>query len=127
MNICVLGALLSHQKIAYDKAMSGSQALESVSFRTEMNLEKGIPMYKLILLDYSLGDGLDGPDVARQIIRITEQAGLSQPVICCCSAYTEDSFIKKALEAGMQSYITKPVNLQSLLNLLNSIDFSVSR
>lgn len=47
-------------------------------------------MYRLILLDYSLGDNFDGPDVAMCIREIIRLAGnVDQPKICCCSAYTD--------------------------------------
>ena len=45
-------------------------------------------MYKLIILDYSLGGDMNGPDVSRQIRRmIGEVKGLRHPYICCCTAY----------------------------------------
>ena len=80
-------------------------------------------MYKLILLDYSLGGNFDGPDVAKSIRHVIKQAGLSQPFICCCSAYTEDSFKQKALQAGMNDYLTKPVTQERLASIVNKIEF----
>ena len=46
-----------------------------------------IPMYRLILLDYSLGNGFDGPDVASAMRVLIQDAGVQQPYICCCTAY----------------------------------------
>ena len=71
-------------------------------------------MYKLILLDYSLGDGFDGPEVAREIRKTVSSAALSQPYICCCTAYTEDSYMQEAFEAGMNDFLNKPILLSHL-------------
>ena len=49
-------------------------------------------MYKLILLDYSLGDGFDGPDISKSIRKHVDAAQMTQPYICGCSAYDEPAF-----------------------------------
>ena len=56
---------------------------------------------------------LDGPQVAirvREIICENKHFGEADvPYICCCTAYAEASFKKKAKEAGMDHFITKPI------------------
>ena len=66
------------------------------------------------MLDYSLGVGLDGPEVAVLVRKMIGEANLEQPYICCCTAYTEESFKNKAFEAGMDDFLTKPVKHSNL-------------
>lgn len=82
-------------------------------------------MYKLILLDFSMPD-IDGPEVARQARVIFEEQGksdadISNPVICCCTAYTEATFMREAFLAGMNKFITKPVSYKDLSECLQMI------
>lgn len=48
---------------------------------------------------------MDGPAVSRKIYEIyseSEHVTIEQrPHICCCTAYTDDEFRKKALASGM--------------------------
>ena len=74
-------------------------------------------MFKLILLDFSMPD-LNGPEVAKLIRQIVNEAGMEQPYICCCTAYTDPSYGKIAIEAGMDSVMTKPITSNELKQLL---------
>ena len=75
-------------------------------------------MFQLILLDFSMPD-LNGPEVAILIRKIVNEAGmLQQPYICCCTAYTDPSYGKRAIEAGMDSVMTKPIKSNELRQLL---------
>lgn len=67
-------------------------------------------MFKLILLDYSMY-GMDGPQTAKEIRRVISEHGLAQPHICCCSAYTEQSFVDTAVSSGMDDFMSKPVQV----------------
>jgi CheY-like chemotaxis protein len=60
MNIEVIKAMLDEQGIAADVALSGSIALSLLEQRCEEVYMGGAPMYKLVLLDYSMPD-MDGP------------------------------------------------------------------
>lgn len=74
-------------------------------------------MYKLILLDYCMPE-MDGPETAREITRLFNTSLLlserDRPYIVCCSAYGEASFVKSALEAGMNQFVNKPLTFKSL-------------
>ena len=67
-------------------------------------------MYKLFLLDYSMPE-MDGPQVAIEIRKILQEQDISQPMICCCTAYDDISYQKKAYEAGMNNFVIKPVSM----------------
>ncbi len=81
-------------------------------------VELGKCMYRLILMDYSMPI-CDGPTATREIrgFMSTNQPN-HQPFICCLSAYTEQSFIDRAKEAGSDDYATKPVNMNTLKQIL---------
>ena len=77
-------------------------------------------MYKVILLDYSMPD-LDGPSVAKGIAELLEEnPTLKKPLICCCTAYSEASFKRTALDSGMDQFLTKPVTFMELRSVLSS-------
>ena len=83
-------------------------------------------MYKLILLDFSMPD-IDGPEVARQARAIIQEhttsvTDLLSPIICCCTAYTEATFIRQAFLAGMNKFVTKPVSYKDLTECLQMVD-----
>ena len=99
--------------------MSGKQAIEMIQNRIKLSKNSAdVSMYKLILLDYSLGDGLDGPDISKYIRWHVDQAKMSQPYICGCSAYDEPTYSMKALEAGMNEFISKPIKAETLQRLV---------
>ena len=81
-------------------------------------------MYQLIMLDYSMPD-LDGPQVAiriRELILENEHLGETKvPYICCCTAYAEASFKKKAKAAGMDQFLTKPIQIEELRDLATNL------
>ncbi len=51
-------------------------------------------IYKVILMDFSM-PVMDGPTTAMELRKVIAANDIEQqPYICCCSAYTEDSFIE---------------------------------
>ena len=91
LNLFVMNELLKEQNIDCDQAQSGQKAVELVQRRCELVVVEAANMYKIIFLDYSM-DGMDGPDVAIKIRRLVQEANLCQPIICCCTAYSEVTF-----------------------------------
>ena len=63
MNIEVLTAMLIEKNVKCDYALKGSQALDMVKHRLELFYLKNVPMYRIILLDYSMPE-MNGPEVA---------------------------------------------------------------
>lgn len=118
MNLFAMSSMIRELNFSVDRADSGQKAADLAASRVEKCKDYGKPMYKVILLDYSLGDGFDGPDVAVAIRALIDEAGLPQPYICCCSAYTSESYKRKALEAGMDNFVTKPLDNATVLAIV---------
>jgi CheY-like chemotaxis protein len=60
MNIEVIKAMLDSLNVISDTALSGNAALSLIELRLEAVYRGEAPMYKLILLDYSMPE-MDGP------------------------------------------------------------------
>ena len=115
MNREVLNAMLV--ELGYtnnDQAFSGNGALQQIYERFELVRVGQARMYQVILLDYSMPD-LDGPQVAQRIRQFYYDNPLltedQVPYICCCTAYREANFKKKAMQAGMDKFLTKPIEM----------------
>ncbi len=67
-------------------------------------------MYKVIFLDYSM-PVKDGPLVAIEIREICQKHQVQVPYIVCATSYTEASFKREALDAGMNDVLSKPIQL----------------
>eukprot|EP00353_Schmidingerella_taraikaensis_P018082 CAMPEP_0185621122 /NCGR_PEP_ID=MMETSP0436-20130131/56289_1 /TAXON_ID=626734 ORGANISM="Favella taraikaensis, Strain Fe Narragansett Bay" /NCGR_SAMPLE_ID=MMETSP0436 /ASSEMBLY_ACC=CAM_ASM_000390 /LENGTH=67 /DNA_ID=CAMNT_0028262091 /DNA_START=240 /DNA_END=440 /DNA_ORIENTATION=- len=63
---------------------------------------------------------MDGPQVARAVRKILEREVVvsERPFICCCTAYSEPTFVKEALAAGMDEFLTKPISNNELKTCL---------
>jgi CheY-like chemotaxis protein len=88
-----------------DIAENGKQAIE-------MMLEK---QYDLILMDVMMPD-VDGLEATRKIREIIPES--MQPVIIAVTANALKGDRELCLDAGMNDYISKPINTQELRDLL---------
>jgi two-component system CheB/CheR fusion protein len=70
---------------------------------------------EIVLLDIGLPN-LDGFEVAR---RLRSQPDLQAATLIAISGYGQDHDRKKALQAGFDNHLTKPVDVQMLLKLLS--------
>ncbi|GEM_PF-438595 len=80
-------------------ATSGKEAIRLV--------EKERP--KIVLLDINMGRGMDGIEVLKQIKAIDKNI-----VVIMVTGVKDDDTINKALDAGADDYITKPLSLEYL-------------
>jgi two-component system, cell cycle response regulator DivK len=79
-----------------------------------LQLFKENPEISLILMDIKMPE-MDGSEVTREIRKINT----SVPIIAQ-TAYALEEEKVKSLEAGCNAYITKPINKEDLLLLINS-------
>ena len=52
------------------------------------------------------------------MVQEVEGVLIAQPHITCCTAYSEDAFYKRAMEAGMDDFLTKPIVFEQIRQLL---------
>lgn len=77
--------------------------------------------FDLLILDSQLGDG-SGVDLCRSIRKLDQ----ATPIIFCSGrAYEKDK--KEALQAGAQSYLVKPVNIEDLYGTVRQLISTATR
>lgn len=98
VNAEMLGLVLEEACYRITVAYKGSEALEWVRSQP----------FDLILMDVGLPD-IDGLEVARQIRREEQSGGRTVPIIGL-SGYASEQDVQRAYDAGMNDYLTKPVD-----------------
>ena len=91
--------VLGQAGIFAETAMSGSKAIEMVRLRHARRNP-----YNLILVDWQMPE-MDGVDTTREIRKIVG----NESAIIILTAYKWDDILEEALEAGVDSFISKPV------------------
>ena len=120
-NIEMVQMQLQAAGVESDAAPGGQEALDLINTRLEeCYKDSGVKMYKVILLDYSMPK-MDGPEAAIKMRKMLENNILVEtqmPYIVCWTAYNTPSHKQKALEAGMDSFLNKPLHQKDLKKLL---------
>jgi signal transduction histidine kinase/response regulator RpfG family c-di-GMP phosphodiesterase len=104
MNRDLMGYLLAEHKFLFDKADSGITALQILKQKS----------YDFILMDIQM-PGLSGIDTTK---KIRAELNMQTPIIGL-SAFCQSLEQQNAINAGMNAYLTKPVDERKLLELLN--------
>ncbi len=94
--------------------MSGYRVVEAVNGNQAVELAKSVRP-DIILMDLSLPQ-LDGLAATR---RIRAQGGLGKVPIVAVSAHDSADFHAEALAAGCNEYVTKPIDFDQLVQLLD--------
>ncbi len=112
LNREIAGEILSEAGLIVEEAEDGSIAIDRL-------LEKGPGYYSLVLMDIQM-PVMDGY-TATQVIRSFENKELANiPIIAMtANAFEEDK--RKAMEVGMNAHVAKPINVQQLLDAMESI------
>ncbi|MBQ4820213.1 ATP-binding protein [Aquimarina sp. MMG016] len=109
MNQFFMQQLFSNWNIKTDIAENGKIALEKLDNNS----------YDLILMDMHM-PVMDGPEAA-EIIRKSKNPNISQTPIIACSADVFPESKKRAIDSGMNFYLTKPVSEKELEEILFSL------
>ena len=96
--------------------MSGYRVVEAVNGKQAVDMA-GVEHPDIILMDLSL-PMLDGLAATR---RIREQNGLTRVPIVAVSAHDSADFHAEALAAGCNEYVTKPIDFDQLVSLLDRL------
>ncbi|MBN1648044.1 MAG: response regulator [Spirochaetales bacterium] len=75
----------------------------------------------LILMDIEMPGGIDGIETTERIRETEKKRNTPSVPIVGMSAYSHKEVIEKGKAAGMNEYITKPVNFRKLQEMINSI------
>ena len=105
-NIKVIQGILAMYQIKVDTAMSGQEALEKVMKNH----------YHLILMDQMMPI-MDGIETAEQIRRMPQKDKRNVPIIALTANAIRGSR-EMFLEKGFQDYLSKPMNINLLENIL---------
>lgn len=112
LNQEIAKAILLDYGFAVDAVFDGASAVE------KMKGSDGA-MYDLILMDIQM-PGMNGYEATRKIRGLEDPEKAAIPIIAMtANAFEEDK--KKALEAGMNGHIAKPVEIPRLLDMLGKI------
>lgn len=106
-------AQLDRLGVASTAATSGAEALDLVAEHR----------FSLILMDWHM-PGLDGLETTRRIRRIEQQQGSRPHRIVALTARAMVGDRDRCLEAGMDDFVTKPVSLDDLRNVIETCERS---
>lgn len=113
MNREVARLILESEHLVVDEADDGAAAVDKV-----YNSEPGT--YDYILMDLMM-PYMSGFEAAKEIRKLEDRRLASIPIVALsANAYDDDR--KRAQEVGMNEYITKPVNINELIQVLKKIE-----
>ena len=107
-NMKLIRDVLSFYGYTIIEAHDGKTALDIIKEQKDV--------IDLILMDLQLPE-IDGLEIIR-IVK-SDDSTKSLPIFVI-SAYVQESDIKKALKAGCNNYITKPINLEDFMNKIDA-------
>ncbi|KAL4502369.1 hypothetical protein ABPG72_011956 [Tetrahymena utriculariae] len=110
--------LLRQYHLKVDKANSAFVAINLVQKRLT-NLEC-CQAYKLIFMDIDM-PVKNGHQTSKEILSLFSSLTVKPPIITACTAYSQDAERKKAQQSGMKFYITKPIDVSQLENVLKQV------
>ena len=66
---------------------------------------------------------INGPEICKAIQKMVQEIEvvlITQPHIICCTAlaYSDEAFYRRAMEAGMDDFLTKPIVFEQIRQLL---------
>ncbi|MEM7094870.1 MAG: response regulator [Actinomycetota bacterium] len=108
VNQKVAGALLGRLGYTVELVANGRLALDAVTANT----------YDVVLMDVQMPE-MDGLSATRAIRESIEQA--RQPTIVALTANALTGDREQCLEAGMDAYLSKPIEVQSLVTALEAV------
>ena len=66
---------------------------------------------------------MDGYEATKKIREFIDEQEVSQPIISAVTGHTEQAYIERAINAGMNQVISKPVDIQVLKVLLTKFGY----
>lgn len=111
-NLEILSTFLQDLGATIDIATNGMDAIKIIS-------DSDIYQYNAVLMDIKMPI-LDGDEATKEIRKLDNRTIASIPIIgISANVYPKDK--ERAMDAGMDAYIVKPVNVDELLRVLKDI------
>ena len=111
LNMDIAAELLAMIGIETDKAVNGKEAVDKVR-------EKGEGAYDMIFMDIQM-PVMNGYEAAKEIRKTKGEYFSRIPIIAMsANAFTDD--VEKVKEAGMNDYISKPVEVDKLIKAIET-------
>jgi len=98
-----------------DSAADGEQALNM--FKKQVEEQKP---YVLVFMDCSM-EPMDGYTSSKLIKKHCQDFDIEAPYIVACTGHTEEAYVQKAWENGMNELIPKPCRIEELETVLSEI------
>ena len=112
LNEEIARTILTDHGFVIDSAFNGEEAVSKIK-----DLDSND--YDLVLMDIQM-PGMDGYETARTIRKLHDPHLANLPIIAMtANAFEEDR--KAALDAGMNGYLAKPVDVDQLLDIIQRI------
>eukprot|EP01016_Furgasonia_blochmanni_P049975 TRINITY_DN7657_c0_g1_i2.p1 TRINITY_DN7657_c0_g1~~TRINITY_DN7657_c0_g1_i2.p1 ORF type:complete len:411 (+),score=71.66 TRINITY_DN7657_c0_g1_i2:63-1295(+) len=97
-----------------DSAYNGEQGIIKIRERNEhVKSCKTCKKYKVIFMDCDM-PVMNGYEASRELKSMMKKGQIAKTLIIACTAFAFQSELDKCLEAGMDDYLTKPVNSKQL-------------
>ena len=112
VNQQVMSAMLKHLGLDFVIAPDGKKALEHYS----ASLDNSEGCYSFILMDCEMPE-MDGFEATKKIRLLEKHRGISQISIYALTAHAVQEYVDRCYAAGMDGCITKPVAIDTLVNI----------
>ncbi|MCR4933147.1 MAG: response regulator [Lachnospiraceae bacterium] len=106
VNVRVLCAFLKHFNVAADTAYSGMEAIDMVQKKE----------YDLIFMDHMMPE-MDGVETTQRIRELDSDNAQNVPIVAC-TANVVSSVKELFLQAGMNDFVPKPIQLEVLMEIM---------
>ncbi len=117
INLKVLAAYMSKLRCAYEAVTNGKEAVEAYTRQPSE--------FAGILMDISM-PVMDGLEATRRIRSHERRHQLAPVVVLALTGLASDKTQQEALESGVDVFLTKPVRLKTLSEVMKSLDFTLA-
>ena len=100
-----------------DFASDGLKAFKKVKENIRKN-NGSKTTYDLIMMDCNM-PFMDGYEASNKIRRYLQELNLGQPVILAVTGHTEEEYVQRAIDSGMNQVLSKPLQADVLESILS--------
>lgn len=111
LNRMIATDILEEEELKVEEATDGCDAVEIIK-------EKGFDYYDFVLMDIQMPI-MNGYEAAKRIREMQKEDESLTIIALSANAFEEDK--KRAIEAGMDAHIAKPIRVEELINVLASL------